>query len=596
MKTVTVIIIILFLAAASLFGFLVLKYIGGRISGDGDLPGPEEAADTEEEITLPEPPEPDAEEETVEIELSEDIETIEIYLDGDRDSGIFLGEAIYGVSSKEPYTLYGEDFSEAGFILAVDNKGYTFEPGSIHYLYIYTLIPKHGWSLTRERILIPGETGFDKNIKLYVDKPRHNQIITGDIETSVSINGWSADFNYSDNPGIEKIEIYLNGPLGFGKFLGEADYGIERQDVVTIVGNENYIDSGYKLTFDASGLEAGTENTLYIYSYSASGNSFLAMRDILMDGEKQGPDILVSTEVALNDKSMEVSGWALDRNKILEGKPRDLDLEYSTRKIVFASTINGSEDIYSMNLDGSELTQLTDQPGRDWYPSVSPDGKKIAYTIEVDGTWQIAVMNWDGTEKVQLTTNPSRSGYPTWSFDGRFIFFEVYKDGEWEIYRIDSDGTDFKRLTLNPSANDWHPDGHPFQYKVIYESGPVGNEDIYIMDQDGENIEIISDETMRKRVPAVSVDGEIIVFVSYKGDSTIVTTMDGNGENIIKLTAPETGGSHPDISPDNAYITFEGEVAGQTEIFIMKLDGSGLTRLTNIAGDDWDPSFMYQLP
>ncbi len=598
MKTVSIIIIILFLVAAGLFGFLALKYVGGKISGPGDSSEPEEGvAGAEEENTLKEPPEPDNEDAEEEpLELSENIKTIEIYLDGEKGSGIFLGEAIYGISSKEPYMIYGQDFSEVGFVLAIDNKEYTFEPGSIHYLYIYTFIPKYGWSFSKQKVLIPGETGFDENIKLYIDKPGHNEIITEDVAANVNLVGWSADFNYSDNPGITRIEIYLNGPRDFGKFLGEADYGIKRPDVVTVVGNENYINSGFKFTFDASELEAGTSNTLYVYSYSTSGNYFLSMRDILMDGEKQGPDILISAEVALSNESLEISGWALNKNNILEGKPRDLDLEYSVKKIVFASTINGNEDIYSMNLDGSGLTQLTDQSGRDWYPAISPDGKKIAYTIEVDGTWQIAIMNWDGTDKVQLTTNRSRSGYPAWSFDGSFIFFEVYKDGEWEIYRIDSDGTDLERLTLNPSANDWHPYGHPFKYKVVYEAGPVGNEDLYIMDYDGNNIEKISDVNMRKRTPAISVDGKIIVFVSYEGKSRIITTMDGNGENITKLTATETDGSHPDISPDNAYITFEGDVSGQSEIFVMNLDGSNLTRLTNIAGDDWDPVFMYQLP
>ena len=101
---------------------------------------------------------------------------------------------------------------------------------------------------------------------------------------------------------------------------------------------------------------------------------------------------------------------------------------------------------------------------------------------DIKGTWQIMVMDWDGTGKIQLTYNADRSGYPTWSYDGRYIYFEVFKDGDWEIYRIDSDGSHMKRLTLNASAYDWHPSAHPFQHKIIYESGNVGHEDIYIMD------------------------------------------------------------------------------------------------------------------
>ena len=204
-------------------------------------------------------------------------------------------------------------------------------------------------------------------------------------------------------------------------------------------------------------------------------------------------------------------------------------------------------------------------------------------------------MDWDGKNKIQLTVDPVSSGYPTWSFDGRYIFYEVYKDGDWEIYRMNSDGSNRKRLTFNASANDWHPFAHPYQDKVIYESGPVGHEGIYIMDNDGDNIGQISEGSTRKRVPSMSVDGEYILFMGYEDKLEFIYIMDGNGENIRKISGRRKSG-HPFISPDNSIIAFEASVDGQDEIFIINLDGSGETRLTSIPGDDWDPAFIYQLP
>jgi len=425
MKTVTVIIIILFIAAVSLFGFIILEYSGVKIFSASE--SVQEATAGKEELESLEPQEePD----------QDKISVIEVYLDGDRNNGIFLGEAVYGRTSKEAFMIYGQDFSETGYILAMDNENYTFEPGSVHYLYVYALIPKYGWNYTREKIVIPGETDFDENIKLYIDNPSHNEIIKETDKSNMWVSGWSADFSFSDNTGIDRVEIYLNGPKGFGKPLGEANYGTERQDVANAFGNANFTYSGYSLNFDASELEAGSEDTLYVYSFSTSGTYYLAARDIKMEGEEKEPNVIFSVEANLDNQSIEVSGWAVNKNEILEGKPRNLDVEYSTKKIVFISNKNGNEDIFSMNIDGSELTQLTDYPGKDSYPAVSPDGKKIAYTSDINGTWQLMVMNWDGTEKVQLTQNPWRSGFPSWSFDGRFIFFEVFQDGDWEIYRI----------------------------------------------------------------------------------------------------------------------------------------------------------------
>jgi len=585
MKTVTVLIIILFLAAVSLFGIIGLKYIGVNI-----FSGPEtsEASETDQDIpTVQEEPE-------VEID-PEDISEIEIYLDSGRESGIFLGNAVYSMTSEEAFMIYGEDFSESGFLLVADNEGYIFEPGSIHYLYIYTLIPEYGWDYTRKSILIPGDSNEDENIKLSVDDPSQNEVIEEDDKSSIRVSGWSVDFNFSDNTGVERIEIYLNGPKNFGEFLGEADYGTERPDVANTFGNANYTNSGYSLHFDGSSLEEGSENTLYVYSFSTSGNHSVGMRDFKIEGEKETNTIVSIEEYKLDDQTIEIAGWAANKKWAIEGKPRSLDIEYTFKKIVFTSNRNGNEDIFSMDLDGTELVQLTDHQGIDNYPSVSPDGEKIAYTSDINGIWQIMVMNWDGTEKTQLTQNPWRSGYPTWSFDGRFIFFEVLQDGDWEIYRINSDGSNMKRLTLNPGASDWHPCGHPFQYKLIYESGNVRDEDLYIMDYNGDNIEKISDMDMRKRVPAISVDGKIIVFAVYEDDNSYIYTMDISGENLNNISGSLTKCSHPSISPDNNYIAFECITDGQEELYIISLDGTDLNQLTNIAGNDRDPVFMYQI-
>lgn len=218
MKTVTVIIIILFIAAVSLFGFIILEYAGVKIFSASE--SEQEATAGEEELELLEPAESGTEEEEEKNENEidpEKISAIEIYLDGDRNNGIPLGEATYNMTSKEAFMIYGQDFSETGFILAKDNENYTFEPGSIHYLYVYVLIPKYGWNYTRQKIEIPGETDFDENIRLSIDDPSHNEIITEADKSNMWVSGWSADLNFSDTTGIDRIEIYLNGPKEIGR-------------------------------------------------------------------------------------------------------------------------------------------------------------------------------------------------------------------------------------------------------------------------------------------------------------------------------------------------------------------------------------------
>ncbi|GAH11997.1 unnamed protein product, partial [marine sediment metagenome] len=252
--------------------------------------------------------------------LPEDINKIEIYLDGDKNDGIFLGEAAYGLPSKEASLIYGDKAADSGYVLVWDNEEYTFEPGSTHYLYLYVLIPKYGWDYVRKKVVISGETDFDESIKLSIEDPSHNEIIKEADKSDIKISGWSVDLDYLDTTGIDRIEIYLNRPRGFGEYLPEENYGIERPDVANAFTNANYINSGYSFYFDGSKLEAGSENTLYFYFYSTSGTHFMAMVDFKIEGDqKESNAIIPVPEVNLDNQSMEISGWAINKNIIEEG-------------------------------------------------------------------------------------------------------------------------------------------------------------------------------------------------------------------------------------------------------------------------------------
>ena len=91
------------------------------------------------------------------------------------------------------------------------------------------------------------------------------------------------------------------------------------------------------------------------------------------------------------------------------------------------------------------------------------------------------------------------------------------------------------------------------------------------------------------------MDGEIIVFAVYEGNNSFIYTMDIDGENLNNISGSLKKCSHPCISPDNAYVAFECMTGGQEELYIVSPDGTNLTQLTNIAGNDRDPVFMYQI-
>ena len=116
-------------------------------------------------------------------------------------------------------------------------------------------------------------------------------------------------------------------------------------------------------------------------------------------------------------------------------------------KIAFTSDRGGYVDIYVMNADGSNVTQLTYKP--DVFksrPAWSPDGSKImfiSFAARDPATLKfysdIYVMNADGSNITQLTDSSGRPEYAAWSPDGSKIAFDSNRDGDWEIYVMDVD-------------------------------------------------------------------------------------------------------------------------------------------------------------
>ena len=75
-------------------------------------------------------------------------------------------------------------------------------------------------------------------------------------------------------------------------------------------------------------------------------------------------------------------------------------------KIAFESNRDGNEEIYVMNADGTNQTNLTNNAARDYVPAWSPDGSKIAFGSTRDGNDEIYVMNADGSGQVNLNERP----------------------------------------------------------------------------------------------------------------------------------------------------------------------------------------------
>ena len=92
-------------------------------------------------------------------------------------------------------------------------------------------------------------------------------------------------------------------------------------------------------------------------------------------------------------------------------------------RLYFSSLRTGNMEVWSVNQDGSDLRQLTNDPAGDAVPLLSPDSKTVFFNSDRTGVLHIWRMSADGTNQKQITT--IEGGVP----------LRVTDDGQWLYYR-----------------------------------------------------------------------------------------------------------------------------------------------------------------
>ena len=176
---------------------------------------------------------------------------------------------------------------------------------------------------------------------------------------------------------------------------------------------------------------------------------------------------------------------------------------------------------------------------------------QIAFVSERDGNFEIYVMDADGTKTTRLTNEAESDLQPDWSPDGNKIAFTSSRDGNLEIYVMNADGTDQTRLTSNPEIDSqpaWSPDGG----QIAFFSRRDGNGEIYLMSPGGEIIFNFSNNPAEDNAPAWSEDQEgiRIVFASTRQSGNFnIYIIKIDGTDLKRLTTNSASDGEPTSSP-----------------------------------------------
>ena len=288
------------------------------------------------------------------------------------------------------------------------------------------------------------------------------------------------------------------------------------------------------------------------------------------------------------------------------------------RQLIFQSTRDGREcdQIYTMDLDGSNIRLISTGNGRTTCSYFYPAAKKILYSSTHLGakecpprpdfskgyvwavypSFDIFTARPDGSDLKQLSNTPGYDAETTISKQGKLVFTSM-RDGDLDIYTMDGNGKNVRRLT-NELGYDggpfWSYDGKQIVYRAYHPQTEKQKADyldllkqnlirpsvleLWVMNADGSNKRQVTHNGKANFGPYFFPDGKRIIFASNMGDpkgcnfDLYKINVDGSG--LERITFNDTFDGFPMFSPDGKKLVFasnrNAKARGDTNIFIAE--------------------------
>jgi len=229
------------------------------------------------------------------------------------------------------------------------------------------------------------------------------------------------------------------------------------------------------------------------------------------------------------------------------------------------------------------FSKLTSQPGIEWFPSLSPDGKWMVYSGSGSGSRQIYLQSVSGQTPLDLSRDTTvDDDQPAFSPDGELIAFRSSRD-HGGIFVMGRTGEAIKRVTHMGFHPSWSPDGTQLAFTTenveLYPQNAIGQSGLWIANVNtGEIRRLYEGDAV---LASWSPHHQRIAYTHRLGNPTqsaiwTIPVSGGTPEPVINERATNW---NPVWSPDGRYLYFSSDRRGSMNLWRVPIDeASGETR------------------
>jgi hypothetical protein len=175
--------------------------------------------------------------------------------------------------------------------------------------------------------------------------------------------------------------------------------------------------------------------------------------------------------------------------------------------VYFSSLRDGVGDIFRLDLETEEVTNITQDEFRDKFPVVGPDGEWLYYSRRISGYDKLYRLRLDNREeKEQLTFGPYDDTAPTFSADGKLLFHVSNEDDSiYNLRSLDLETGDILQYTDTLGGN-FAPAvvmDDKGQEQLLFTSYYKGDYGLYRLSLDEPVKEITADQVIRTEGPVI---------------------------------------------------------------------------------------------